>query len=164
CAKLFLYEPSCCKWWASECALDNLQDILGQPTPWGLTVAQTLSIVVVAFVLLIGWIVVRVGLRLTGLIFRLGCAALIIFVCGNVRLFILAFSGRSNHEAYQYRARPGPYQCLLYPAQCAGRTDSPGTASRAALRRHPRRRRGCHAQRAPRAARLVERYRQVEAQ
>ncbi len=69
--------------------MDNLPDLLAQPTPWGLTVAQTLSIFVVAFVLLIGWIIVRIGLRLTSMIFRLGCAALIIFVCGIVSFMVL---------------------------------------------------------------------------
>ena len=69
--------------------MDNLPDLLGQPTPWGLTVAQTLSIVVVAFVLLIGWIIVRIGLRLTGMIFRLGCAALMVFICGVVSFMVL---------------------------------------------------------------------------
>ena len=69
--------------------MDNLQDILGQATPWGLTVAQTLSIFVVAFVLMIGWIIVRIGLRLTGMIFRLGCAALIVFMCGIVSFMVL---------------------------------------------------------------------------
>ena len=69
--------------------MDNLPDLLAQPTPWGLTVAQTLSIFVVAFVLLIGWIIVRIGLRLTSMIFRLGCAALIIFVCGIVGFMVL---------------------------------------------------------------------------
>ncbi len=69
--------------------MDNLPDLLAQSTPWGLTVAQTLSIFVVAFVLLVGWIIVRMGLRLTSLMFRLGCAALIIFVCGIVSFMVL---------------------------------------------------------------------------
>jgi hypothetical protein len=69
--------------------LDNLPDLLAQPTPWGLTVAQTLAIFVVAFVLFVGWLIVRIGLRLTSMIFRLGCAALMIFVCGVVSFMVL---------------------------------------------------------------------------
>jgi hypothetical protein len=70
-------------------ALENLPELLAQPTPWGLTVAQTLSIFVVAFVLFVGWVIVRIGLQLTATLFRLGCAALIIFVCGIVSFMVL---------------------------------------------------------------------------
>ena len=64
--------------------MENIQNILAQPTPWGLSVAQTGAIIAVAFVLLFGWVIVRIGLRLTATIFRLGCAALIVFVRGLV--------------------------------------------------------------------------------
>jgi hypothetical protein len=71
-------------------ALENLPELLAQPTPWGLTVAQTLSIFVVAFVLFVGWVIVRIGLQLTATLFRRGCAALIIFVGGIVSFMVRA--------------------------------------------------------------------------
>ncbi|HLY29365.1 MAG TPA: hypothetical protein VKQ72_23670 [Aggregatilineales bacterium] len=67
----------------------NLQNFLAQNTPWGLTVAQTGAIGVVALVLLIGWFVVHTTLRLTGTIFRLGCAALLVFICGIISFMVL---------------------------------------------------------------------------
>ena len=69
--------------------MGDLQQFLAQTTPWGLTVAQTGGIGVVALILLVGWFVVQVGLRLSHLIFRLGCAAIMIFLCGIVSFFVL---------------------------------------------------------------------------
>ncbi len=69
--------------------MDNLPTLFAQPTPWGLSVGQTASVAVVAFVLLFGWVIVRIGLRLTSLLFRLGCAALIVFICGVVSFMML---------------------------------------------------------------------------
>jgi hypothetical protein len=70
--------------------VDNLPDLLSQVTPWGLTIGQTASVFVVAFILLAGWIFVRVVLRITGLLFRLGCAALLIFICGLISFMVLS--------------------------------------------------------------------------
>jgi hypothetical protein len=70
--------------------VDNLPDLLAQPTPWGLTIGQTASVFVVAFVLLAGWLLVRFVLHVTGLLFRLGCAALLIFVCGLISFMVLS--------------------------------------------------------------------------
>jgi hypothetical protein len=67
----------------------NLPDFLAQNTPWGLTVAQTGAIGVVALILLIGWFIVHTALRLGGVIFRLGCAALLVFICGIVSFMVL---------------------------------------------------------------------------
>ena len=69
--------------------MSDLGQTLGQATPWGLTVAQTGSIFVVAAVLLIGWVIVHTALRLGAVIFRLGCAALMIFICGIVSFMVL---------------------------------------------------------------------------
>jgi len=70
-------------------SLSDLQQTLAQATPWGLTVAQTGSIFLVAIVLFIGWLVVHTVLRLGAVIFRLGCAALMIFICGIVSFMVL---------------------------------------------------------------------------
>jgi len=70
--------------------LDNLPQLLDQPTFWGLTVGQTLGVVLVAFVLLAGWIFVRFVMRLAGILFRLGCAAIIVFIGGLVIFLILS--------------------------------------------------------------------------
>ena len=64
-------------------------------TPWGLTVGQTAMIFVVMIVLLVGWIFVHIGLRLTGMIFRLGCAAIMVFSCGIVAI-LLFYNFTSN--------------------------------------------------------------------
>ncbi len=62
----------------------DIATFLAQHTPWGLTVAQTGGIAVVAVILLVGWTMVHMMLRLTGAIFRLGCAAVFVFICGIV--------------------------------------------------------------------------------
>ena len=67
----------------------DLNQTLAQHTPWGLTVAQTCGIGVVAIILFFGWILVRIGLQISGLIFRLGCAALMVFICGIVSFVVL---------------------------------------------------------------------------
>ncbi len=64
--------------------LDSLLQSLPNPTPWGLTVGQTLGIFAVAAVLLAGLFVVRIVTRLGGLLFRLGCAAIVVFICGVI--------------------------------------------------------------------------------
>jgi hypothetical protein len=69
--------------------MDNFWELMAQPTFWGLTIGQTVSIFVVAAVLLIGWVVVRVLLQLGSIIFRLGCAALIVFICGIASFLVL---------------------------------------------------------------------------
>ena len=69
--------------------LDSLLQSLPNPTPWGLTVGQTLGIIVVAAVLFVGFLVVRVVTRLGGLLFRLGCAAMIVFICGIISFMAL---------------------------------------------------------------------------
>ncbi len=75
--------------------MGDLQQFLAQSTPWGLTVAQTGGIGVVAVILLVGWFIVQIGLRLSHLIFRLGCAAIMIFLCGVISFFaIYNFSSR----------------------------------------------------------------------
>jgi hypothetical protein len=71
--------------------MDNLPELLAQPTPWGFTVGQTALVAIVAVILVSGWLAVRVALRITGLLFRLGCAALMIFVCGLVS-FIMVYN------------------------------------------------------------------------
>ena len=70
--------------------MDNLPQLLDQPTLWGLTVGQTLGVILVAFVLLAGWIFVRVVMRLAGILFRLGCAAIIVFIGGLVIFLLLS--------------------------------------------------------------------------
>ncbi len=67
----------------------NLQDFLAQQTPWGLTFAQTGAVGMVALILLIGWTVIHTTLRLTGTIFRLGCATLLVFICGIIGFMVL---------------------------------------------------------------------------
>ena len=62
----------------------DIGTFLAQHTPWGLTFAQTGAIGVVAVILLVGWSMVQVALKLTGTIFRLGCAAVFVFICGIV--------------------------------------------------------------------------------
>ena len=57
---------------------------LGQMLPWGLTIAQSGGIAAVAVILLVGWFVVHTMMRLTGFIFRIGCAAVFVFICGIV--------------------------------------------------------------------------------
>jgi hypothetical protein len=42
------------------------------------------GIFAVAFVLLIGWIIVRVVLRLGEILFRIGCIVLVVFICGII--------------------------------------------------------------------------------
>jgi hypothetical protein len=69
--------------------LGDLQQTLAQATPWGLSVGQTGAIFVIAAILLVGWTVVHSALRLGALIFRLGCAALMIFICGIVSFMVL---------------------------------------------------------------------------
>jgi hypothetical protein len=69
--------------------MSDLPQFLAEATPWGLTVGQTASIFVVAAVLLLGWVIVHVGLRLTATLFRLGCAALMVFMCGLVSFFLI---------------------------------------------------------------------------
>ncbi len=69
--------------------LDSLLQSLPNPTPWGLTVGQTLGIFVVAAILFVGWFIVRIVTRLGGLLFRLGCAALIVFICGIISFMAL---------------------------------------------------------------------------
>ena len=75
--------------------MQQIIDLLPQMTPWGLTVGQTAMIFVVMLILLIGWVFVRVGLRLTGMIFRLGCAAILVFSCGIV-MILLFYNLTSN--------------------------------------------------------------------
>ncbi len=70
--------------------MDNWSQLLEQSTFWGLTVGQTVGVFLVAVVLLAGWIVVRVGLRLAGVLFRLGCAAILVFICGLVSFLVLS--------------------------------------------------------------------------
>jgi hypothetical protein len=70
-------------------SLGDLQQLLAQGTPWGLSVGQTGAIFVIAAVLLVSWVVVHTFLRLGTVIFRLGCAALMIFVCGIVSFMVL---------------------------------------------------------------------------
>ena len=69
--------------------MNNLPQLLAQPTPFGVTVGQIAAVVVVAMVLFSGWLVVRVVLRVSALFFRLGCAALIVFICGIVSFIAL---------------------------------------------------------------------------
>ncbi len=69
--------------------LDSLLQSLPNPTPWGLTVGQTLGIFVIAVVLLVGFIVVRIVTQLGGLLFRLGCAAIVVFICGIISFMAL---------------------------------------------------------------------------
>ena len=76
--------------------MDNFWDLMAQPSPWGLTYGQTASIIVVALVLLVGWVIVRVFLRLGSIIFRLGCAALIVFICG-IASFIMLYNATSTN-------------------------------------------------------------------
>jgi len=45
-------------------------------------------IFVVMLILLVGWVIVHIGLQLTGTIFRLGCAAIIVFSCGIVAILL----------------------------------------------------------------------------
>jgi hypothetical protein len=60
----------------------ELQNLLSQMTPWGLTIAQTGVVFLIAVALVAGWTVIRIGLQLTGILFRIGCAALLVFICG----------------------------------------------------------------------------------
>ncbi len=64
--------------------LDSLLQSLPNATPWGLTVGQTLGIVVIAAVLLGGWFIVRIVTQLSGCLFRAGCAVLVVFICGII--------------------------------------------------------------------------------
>ncbi len=65
-----------------DALLQSLSD--PTPTPWGLTVGQTVGIFAIAFALFIGWIIVRVVLRLGEILFRIGCIVLVVFICGIV--------------------------------------------------------------------------------
>ena len=67
----------------------DLGQFLAQQTPWGLTVAQTGGIGVVAVILFAGWLVVHLVMRLSGFLFRLGCAAILVFLCGVVSYVVL---------------------------------------------------------------------------
>ncbi len=66
--------------------LDTLLQALSDPspTPWGLTVGQTAGIFGIAVVLFIGWMIVRVVLRLGEILFRIGCIVLVVFICGII--------------------------------------------------------------------------------
>lgn len=68
--------------------MDNLPELLQQPTPWGLTIGQTAVIALITFVLVFGWTIIKFFLQLTGTIFRVGCAAVLIFVCGLVSFMV----------------------------------------------------------------------------
>lgn len=75
--------------------MENFWELMAQPAFWGMTIGQTASIFVVAGVLLVGWVIVRTFLRLGSIIFRLGCAALIVFICG-VASFIVLYNATST--------------------------------------------------------------------
>jgi hypothetical protein len=60
-----------------------------QPTLLGVTIGQIASVFVVAAVLLVGWVIVHTLLRLGSIIFRLGCAAIIVFACGLISFMVL---------------------------------------------------------------------------
>ena len=62
--------------------MNNLPQLLAQHTPFGLTVGQIASVAVVAVILFAGWLVVKIVLRLGALFFRIGCIALVVFICG----------------------------------------------------------------------------------
>ena len=68
--------------------MDNLPQLFAQPTAWGLTVGQTAVIVALTFILVFGWTIVKLFFQVTGTIFRVGCAALLIFVCGLVSFMV----------------------------------------------------------------------------
>jgi hypothetical protein len=69
--------------------VDDLTSLFAQPTPWGLTVGQTAGIVAVAVVLLAGWLFVQFTLRLGAFLFRMGCAMLLIFICGLASFIVI---------------------------------------------------------------------------
>jgi hypothetical protein len=62
--------------------LNDLQQLFIQATPWGLTVGQTVVVLLIATGLVVGWTMLRSFLRLTATIFQIGCAALLVFICG----------------------------------------------------------------------------------
>lgn len=69
--------------------MNNLPQLLAQPTPFGLTVGQIAAVAVVAMILFSGWLIVRIIMRVSALFFRIGCAALIVFICGIVSFIAL---------------------------------------------------------------------------
>lgn len=69
--------------------MNDISQLLAQHTPWSLTVGQTAGIAVVAVILLAGWLFVQFTLRLGAFIFRMGCAMLIIFICGLASFIVL---------------------------------------------------------------------------
>jgi hypothetical protein len=77
--------------------MGDLSQFLAQSTPWVLTVGQTVSIGLMAVVLFVGWVIVHTLLRLGGFIFRIGCAGLLIFICGLASFVVLYnFTNRAN--------------------------------------------------------------------
>ncbi|MEP7285607.1 MAG: hypothetical protein ABI947_07565 [Chloroflexota bacterium] len=68
--------------------MNDLQQILGQYTPWGLTVAQTGLVILIAAGLLFGLGVLRFVLQLTGELFRIGCAVMLLFLCGLISFMV----------------------------------------------------------------------------
>jgi hypothetical protein len=69
--------------------VDDISSLLPQQTPWGLTVGQTAGIAVVAVILLVGWLFVQFMLRLGEFLFRMGCALLLIFICGLASFIVI---------------------------------------------------------------------------
>ena len=69
--------------------MNNLPQLLAQHTPFGLTVGQILGVGAVAVVLFAGWLFVRIVLRLGAIFFRIGCIALVVFICGIASFFAL---------------------------------------------------------------------------
>lgn len=62
--------------------MDQLQQTLAQLTPWGLTVGQTVLLVlgVIAIFMVTG--VIGFVLRLFGTLMRIGCLLVVVFGCG----------------------------------------------------------------------------------
>lgn len=68
-----------------------MSNLLQQPAFGGLTVGQIALFLVVAFVFLTIWPILRFVLRLPGMIFRFGCGAIMLLLAAGL-LFMLLYN------------------------------------------------------------------------
>jgi hypothetical protein len=62
--------------------MNQLQDVLMQPTPWGLTIGQTVALVLGMVAIFVVASVLGFVLRIFGVFMRVGCLLVVLFGCG----------------------------------------------------------------------------------
>jgi hypothetical protein len=67
--------------------LRALNELMNQPTQFGLTVGQLTLIIGGPIALVVGIVVLRIALGISGFLLRFGCVLLLLFICAGITAF-----------------------------------------------------------------------------